>query len=106
MKEKLIRRKYESTKERNRATKSRTDWERLRRMKDEDIDYSDIPPATKEFWENAILVPAGKIAVSMRIDDVIVDWFKSQGRGYQTRMNRVLRAYIEHQTRKKRSASR
>ena len=49
--------------------KSGTDWERLRRMKDEDIDVSDIPPLDEAFFKNAVLrMPENKRAVSLRLD--------------------------------------
>ena len=41
-------------------------------------------------------VPRRKPRVSVRIDDDVVKWFRAPGRGYQTRMNAVLRAYMEH----------
>ncbi len=71
-----------------------TDWERLRREGDyegeDDEDWPDVD------WTKAVLVvPQPKQAVSLRLDRDVIDFFKSQGRGYQTRMNAVLRAYME-----------
>lgn len=81
--------------ERNTTKKSGTDWDRLRRMKDEDIDVSDIPPLDDAFFKNAILrMPEKKRAVSLRLDADILDWFRKQGQGYQTRINAVLRLYM------------
>ena len=74
----------------------KTDWDRLRQMKDEDIDCSDIPPTDAKFWADAELVmPGQKVALGVRFDKDVVEWFKSQGPGYQTRMNAVLRTYME-----------
>lgn len=75
----------------------RTDWKRLEEMRDEDIDYSDIPPLTEEFWENAVLVrPGKKDQISFRVDHDIIEFFQKQGgRGYQTRMHAVLRHYVD-----------
>ena len=76
--------------------KSGTDWARLRRIKDEEIDVSDIPPLDDAFFTNATLrMPENKKAVSLRLDADVLDWFKDQGRGYQTRINAVLRLYMQ-----------
>lgn len=61
-------------------------------------------PAAKslgaEFWKSArVVVPAGKTSVHLRLDSDIVDWFKSHGKGHLTRMNAVLRSYVEAQKR-------
>lgn len=74
----------------------RTDIERLRRMPDSQIDYSDIPKADANFFRNAVLrMPAPKAAISVRLDRDLLKWFKEQGKGYQTRINSVLRLYAE-----------
>ena len=85
------------------SKKSETDWKRIDAMKDEDIDFSEIPEATPEMFARAILrrnfkpIPRKK-QLTLRIDSDVVDWYKSQGRGYQTRINALLRAYMkEHQ---------
>lgn len=69
----------------------------MRQVADKDIDLSDIPEASEEFWRNArVVLPAGnKEPLSLRLDADILAWFKAQGRGYQTRINAVLRAYVE-----------
>ena len=87
----------------NRNTTSKkygTDLERLGNMKDEDIDFSDIPRTTPEFWAKAVVrkglkpVPRKK-QLTLRIDNDVVEFFKEQGRGYQTTINQLLRAYME-----------
>lgn len=63
-------------------------------MPDSDIDYSDIPPLTEEFWRKAGPSPfykPVKTAASVRIDSDVMAWLKSQGKGYQTRINTILR---------------
>lgn len=78
--------------------KSETDWDRLDSMRDEDIDLSDIPEMREEFFKNATLVmPERKSSVTLRLDREVIEWFKSQGKGYQTRMNAVLKAYVKAQ---------
>ena len=77
---------------------SKTDWERLSTMTDEDIDLSDSPELNDSFFENATLImPEPKKSVSLRIDSDVLDWYKHQGPGYQTRMNAVLRMYMRAQ---------
>jgi uncharacterized protein (DUF4415 family) len=73
-----------------------SDLKRLRNLKDEEIDYSDIPELDEAFFERAVIVlPKPKASVSIRLDQEVLDWFKSQGKGYQTRINALLRAYME-----------
>jgi uncharacterized protein (DUF4415 family) len=89
-----------------RRMKGRTDWNRLRNMTDEEIERSIADdPDWAEFqdidWSKAELVmPVGKKAISIRIDEDVLDFFKKEGAGYQRRMNAVLRSYM-NQTRKK-----
>lgn len=78
--------------------KDRTDWARIDAMTDEDIDYSDCPPLGENFWKNAkLILPEPKVSVGVRFDRKVVDWFKKQGPGYQSRMNAVLKTYMEAQ---------
>lgn len=74
-----------------RKLKSRTDWDRLRN----EGDYE----GEAEFevdWSRARLVePEPKKMISVRLDADVLEFFKSQGKGYQTRMNAVLRSYME-----------
>jgi uncharacterized protein (DUF4415 family) len=61
---------------------------------DSEIDYSDIPPLTEEFWKNAIRNPfykPTKTSTTVRIDSDVLAWLKGQGKGYQTRINAILR---------------
>ncbi len=72
--------------------------EELKNIPENDIDTSDIPELDASFWEKAKLVkPLTKQAISLRVDSDVLDWFKSQGKGYQSLMNAVLRSYVEHQ---------
>ena len=64
---------------------------------DDKIDTSEIPEMDEEFFATARLVMppgASKKAVSLRVDEDVFDWFKSQGKGHLSRMNAVLRAYM------------
>lgn len=70
----------------------------LAALPDSEIDTSDIPELDDAFWANAELrPPLTKSAISIRLDQDILEWFKSQGKGYQSRINAVLRAYYEAQ---------
>ena len=76
---------------------SKTDWKRLSGMKDADIDTSDIPELDDAFFQNAELRLPLKQPVTLRLDADVLIWFKSQGHGYQTRINKLLRLYMESQ---------
>ena len=76
--------------------KGATDFERLRAMRDADIDFSDIPKLGKSFWKTARLtMPKPKDRLTIRVDHDVVQWLKKNGRGYQTRINAILRSYME-----------
>ena len=84
------------------SKKSQTDFTRLDKMKDEDIDLSDAPEITPEMFAKAIvrrgLKPRTKTQLTLRVDSDVLEWYKKQGRGYQTKINMLLRAYMqEHQ---------
>ena len=79
---------------------SETDWDRLETMTDEDIDFSDSPEITPEQFAKAAVMKGlepipNKKLVSLRIDQDVLEWFRAQGAGYQTKMNQLLRAYME-----------
>jgi len=77
-------------------TASSTDWDRVKALKEEDIDPSDAPEWNASMFENAkIQHPDCKKTISIRLDSDLIDWYKSQGKGYQTRMAAVLRFYKE-----------
>jgi uncharacterized protein (DUF4415 family) len=87
-------------------SKSRTDWARLDALRDDDIDLSDTPEISPEMFAKAVvrrgLKPVStKAQITLRIDRDVLDWYKKQGRGYQTRINALLRAYMQaHKTKK------
>jgi uncharacterized protein (DUF4415 family) len=67
-------------------------------MKDADIDYSDIPPLDKSFYAKAREAwPPVKQQLTIRLDADVLRWLKGHGRGYQTRINRILRAAMDSQ---------
>ena len=79
--------------------KGKTDFRRLREMRDEEIDDSDIPKLDKSFWKKAKLtMPEPKDRLTIRVDHDVVEWLKKKGSGYQTRINAILRSYMKAQS--------
>ncbi|APC19803.1 hypothetical protein PEQA60_01770 [Pseudomonas sp. Eqa60] len=74
---------------------SKTDWDRLAKTDDEGIDTSDIPELDDDFFRRAEVHLPGKKAVTIRLDADVLEWFKGQGAGYQTRINQLLRQYMQ-----------
>ncbi len=63
---------------------------------DNEIDLSEIPELDETFFENAtIRLPERKRVISLRLDPDVLDWYKKKGKGYQTRINAVLKAYMQ-----------
>ncbi len=84
-----------------------TDWEAFDRLTDEDIaravaDDPDAAPIDLDWSKAKLYFPRGKTPMSLRIDPDVLDFFKSTGKGFQTRMNAVLRTYMEHELANKR----
>ncbi len=86
-----------------RLARRRTDWGRVRAMTDAQVEAAaeadpDAQPLDEAFWQSARVVfprQVRKRHTGLRIDEDVLAWFRAQGRGYQTRMNAVLRAYVE-----------
>ena len=69
---------------------------RLDAMTDDDIDYSDTPAFDEEFLRTVSMkFSPGKRPITVRVDTDVLEWMKAQGKGYQSRINAVLRAYYE-----------
>lgn len=82
------------------SKQSQTDWARVDALQDEDIDFSDAPEVSPEMFARSVvrrgLQPvARKAQVTLRVDSDVLEWFRNQGRGYQTTINRLLRAYMD-----------
>lgn len=71
--------------------------DQLAKVKDEDIDFNDMPELDEEFWKNARVVePDRTVKMTWRVKKSVVDFFKTEGeKGYQTRMNAVLESYVQ-----------
>jgi uncharacterized protein (DUF4415 family) len=85
----------------------KTDWARVDAMTDEDIERAmRDDPDWKDFmdidWSKAkMVIPDKKKAISIRLDPDIIDFFQATGKGYQTRINAVLRHFVDEQKRSK-----
>jgi uncharacterized protein (DUF4415 family) len=86
------------------SRKSRTDWKRVDALTDKQIDFSDIPEVTPEMFARAVVrrglkpVPR-KEQLTIRVDSDVLEWYRRQGPGYQTRINALLRAYMQERVR-------
>lgn len=91
------------TKPRSVKEASGTDWARVKAFSDADIEHmakadTENPATVADDWAEATIgLPPLKTPVNAKFDVDVVNWFKAQGRGYQTRMNAVLRRYMEAQ---------
>ena len=88
--------------------KSETEWAAVDALTDEQIEEAvrnDPDAVPFDFdWDNAVLVvPPKKRAISIRVDQDVLDLFKAEGTGYQRRMNAVLRSYMQGRGGKKRA---
>ena len=70
----------------------------LKDINDSKINYWDIPETDKNFWKKAkVVLLQPKKAISLRLDRKVLDWFKKHGPGYQSRINAVLKMYVDAQ---------
>lgn len=75
---------------------SQTDWEKFDSLTPEEIDTSDIPPLTDEFFDNSQWwQPKGSLSVPVKVDPITLSWFQSQGENYEQKMAAALRIYAE-----------
>lgn len=80
--------------------RSKTNWNRIDRLKDKDIDLSKSPMLGADFFKNAVRWPGNKELISLRLAPDVLSFFRNQGKGYQTTINALLRKYMEAQTKK------
>lgn len=74
----------------------KSDLKKIDTIKEGDIDYSDIPELDGAFFKKALSDwPPRKKTVTIRLDEDVLGWLKGRGRGYQTRINKLLRQYME-----------
>ncbi len=83
-----------------------SDLKKIDKLKDEEIDYSDIAALDDSFFtKETVELPKPKDVVTIRVDHDVLEWFKHQGKGYQTRMNAVLKSYVTAHQKIKKKAS-
>jgi uncharacterized protein (DUF4415 family) len=91
---------------RDNPRRGKTDWKKVDKLTDAEIDASirNDPDWSDDWnWSDAVLViPPKKKAISIRVDEDVLDYFKHDGAGYQRRMNAVLRSYMQQKKSKKR----
>jgi uncharacterized protein (DUF4415 family) len=91
------------------TSRGKTDWKKVDRISDREIEVAMAnDPEWADFneidWsEGTLLIPPKKIAISIRVDEDVLGYFKQSGAGYQRRMNAVLRSYMHHRKTKKRA---
>ena len=83
----------------NPPTMTEAEMQALRDLRDEDIDYSDIPPLPSTGWRRVSdLIPAeNKRQITLRLDADVIEFFRGTGRRYQSRINAALREYVDAQ---------
>ena len=90
------------------SPRQKRELKQIAKRPDSEIDFSDIPEATEKFWQNAVRNPfyrPRKQQVTLRIDADVLAWLRRQGKGYQSRLNSLLRTAMIDQLRgKQRSA--
>jgi uncharacterized protein (DUF4415 family) len=74
-------------------------WKELQEMRDEDIDYSDIPPLPQTGWRRVsdLVSAENKQQITLRLDADVIEFFRATGRRYQSRINAALRDYVNAQ---------
>jgi uncharacterized protein (DUF4415 family) len=82
------------------SSKEGSDWKHLRSLSDRQIRRAivsdpEVQPTDAEFWKKArVVIPAAKQTITIRLDADLLEWLRKQ-KGYQTRINAVLRTYME-----------
>ncbi len=91
-----------------RRGKSQTDWARVDALTEEELEASiDHDEEGEIDWSTVqVGIPGPKQQLTVRFDADVVEWFKAQGAGYQTRMNAVLRSFVEAQNKRTPTARR
>jgi uncharacterized protein (DUF4415 family) len=89
--------------------KGKTDWARVDALTDEDIakavaDDPDAAPIDIDWSDAVLVIPTRKKAISIRVDEDVLEFFKKEGDGYQRRINAVLRSYMQQKAKPKKRA--
>ena len=89
--------------------RGKTDWARVDTLTEEDIAKAvasdpDAAPIDIDWSDAVLVIPARKKAISIRVDEDVLDYFRSEGDGYQRRINAVLRSYMQQKAKPKKRA--
>lgn len=92
----------------SRPSRGRADFARMRAMSEREIERTSPPELANlpaDFWDDAkVVLPVPKQAISLRVDQDVLDWFKSEGPRYQSRMNAVLRSFMAQRAHRRRGS--
>lgn len=94
MSKKLVRRTVDLANPPSLTKKQKAELAALSARSESEIDFSDIPPLGEEFWKNAVrgkYYKPTKTSTTVRIDSDVLAWLRAQGKGYQSRINAILR---------------
>ena len=88
--------------------KGKTDWARVDALTDKEIEEAarndpDAVPLDVDWSKAVLVIPPKKKAISIRVDQDVLSYFRRQGAGYQRRINAVLRSYVQQKKNKKRA---
>ncbi len=82
--------------EKDTSNSSKTDWDRIDRLTDDQINTDDIPPLQDSFFDRARLrIPEDMVPILVAVDPDVLKWFQSQGGDFKQRMTAALRMYVE-----------
>ncbi len=100
-KERIVRTTTEELRAMKARGKAGSDWKRAAKMPVPDGSDPDdaVEPVSMDWVRTELPMPRRKAHASLRIDADVLDWFRAQGRGYQTKINAILRSYFEQHTR-------
>jgi uncharacterized protein (DUF4415 family) len=89
--------------------RGKTDWATVDALTDEEIEEAvrndpDAVPLDFDWSQAVLVIPPKKKAISIRVDEDVLDYFKQEGAGYQRRMNAVLRSYMQQKGKRKKRA--
>jgi uncharacterized protein (DUF4415 family) len=94
MKRKMVKVQIDLSKPPALTAAQKAELKALRAKPEREIDYADIPPLQEDFWKKAVRNPfyrPTKTSTTVRIDSDVLHWLRSQGKGYQSRLNSILR---------------
>jgi uncharacterized protein (DUF4415 family) len=74
---------------------SRTNWARVDALTDDEIDTSEAPPLSEEFFRRATWRAPAPVSITVRVDPDVLAWFRAQGEEGERRMSAALRIYAE-----------